>query len=81
MAKNEWIVSCALNHLISPEISWSLRYIYLPLAFRSLKIQISTLKYIAENTSLRVPKVLTWNSDCLNETSAEFMILEKVPIV
>lgn len=36
------------------------------------------MKYIAENTSVPVPKVIAWEADATNEVGAEYMFLSKV---
>jgi hypothetical protein len=35
------------------------------------------MRYIAEYTSLRIPRIIAWNSDASNPIGAEYMILEK----
>ncbi|KLO05167.1 hypothetical protein SCHPADRAFT_809016, partial [Schizopora paradoxa] len=44
-----------------------------------LESEVATLKYIAEKTSIPVPKVIAWNSDASNEVGAEYVFLSKVP--
>lgn len=40
--------------------------------------EVAALKYIAEYTSLPVPKVYAWNTNGTNPVGAEYMIMEKV---
>jgi hypothetical protein len=36
------------------------------------------MRYIAERTSVPVPKIYAWNSDASNAVGAEYMVMEKV---
>jgi hypothetical protein len=36
------------------------------------------MRYIAERTSLPIPRIYAWNSDASNAVGAEYMVLEKV---
>jgi hypothetical protein len=36
------------------------------------------MRYIAERTSLPIPRIYAWNSDASNVVGAEYMIMEKV---
>ena len=44
-------------------------------------IQVATIRYISEHTSVPVPKIYAWNSDASNVVGAEYMIMEKVSFV
>jgi aminoglycoside phosphotransferase (APT) family kinase protein len=49
-------------------------------AFPRVKMdsEVATLKYVAEHTSLPVPKVYAWNTNGANPVGAEYMIMETV---
>ncbi|KLO10052.1 hypothetical protein SCHPADRAFT_907227 [Schizopora paradoxa] len=44
-----------------------------------LESEVATMKYIAEKTTVPVPKVLSWCSDASNPVGAEYMFISKVP--
>ncbi|KIM48606.1 hypothetical protein M413DRAFT_60457 [Hebeloma cylindrosporum] len=44
-----------------------------------LSSEVATLQYIADNTSVPVPKVLAWSTEPFNNAGTEYMILEKIP--
>jgi len=44
-----------------------------------LESEVATLKFLAANTHIPVPKVYAWNSDASNPVGAEYMIMQKVP--
>jgi hypothetical protein len=44
----------------------------------NLYIQVATMRYIAECTSVPVPEIYAWNFDASNAVGAEYMIMEKV---
>lgn len=52
-----------------------IRYVSLHCGFFKLLILISRLVRI--NTSIPVPRVLSWSSDCTNPVGAEYIIMEK----
>ncbi|KAF9536552.1 Phosphotransferase enzyme, partial [Lunasporangiospora selenospora] len=49
-------------------------------AFRRYKTEseVATMQYVAENTSIRVPKVYAWDSDPDNAIGAEYILMEKM---
>lgn len=49
--------------------------------FRHLKMksEVATMKYVAEHTSILLPKIYTWDADPENVVGAEYMLIEKIP--
>ncbi|KAJ9268533.1 hypothetical protein DTO212C5_5308 [Paecilomyces variotii] len=39
--------------------------------------EVGVLEYVRRNTSIPVPRVLSWSSDCTNPVGAEYIIMEK----
>ncbi|KAL4901098.1 hypothetical protein BDW74DRAFT_170448 [Aspergillus multicolor] len=40
--------------------------------------EVATLRFLQSRTSIRVPRVLAWNSDAANPVGAEFIIMDKM---
>lgn len=49
--------------------------------FRRLKMEseVATLQYVAEHTSISVPKIYAWDADPENIVGAEYMITDRAP--
>ncbi|KAJ9196693.1 hypothetical protein DTO164E3_6223 [Paecilomyces variotii] len=39
--------------------------------------EVGVLEYVRRNTSIPIPRVLSWSSDCTNPVGAEYIIMEK----
>lgn len=41
--------------------------------------EVATMKFLAEKTSIPVPKVYAWDSDANNAVGAEYILMERIP--